>query len=106
MGGEVEGTHEVITRSLRDGAPDSAAYYRHSARFAGGAGRQLLGDGAGIVGITCVSNLLAGGWKALRLGLPSQCVLLDHCGCRKHRHGAGVTTGIDEAARRLVLATD
>lgn len=55
-----------------------------SSVFAGEAGRQLLGDGAGVVGVTCVLNLLAGGWKALRLGLLPQCVLLDHCGCRKH----------------------
>ncbi|MEN6341481.1 MAG: DUF116 domain-containing protein [Methanospirillum sp.] len=74
-----------------------------SAVFAGEAGRQLLGDGAGIVGITCVPNLLAGGWKALRLGLPPQCVLLDHCGCRKHWHDEGIVTGIDEAEFRRVL---
>ncbi len=77
-----------------------------SSVFAGEAGKQLLGDGAGIVGVTCVPNLLAGGWKALRLGLPPQCVLLDHCGCRKHWHDEGISTGIDEAEFRRVLAID
>ncbi len=77
-----------------------------SSVFAGEAGRQLLGDGAGIVGVTCVPNLLAGGWKALRLGLPPQCVLLDHCGCRKHWHDEGISTEIDEAELRRVLAIE
>ncbi|HEX3013208.1 MAG TPA: DUF116 domain-containing protein, partial [Methanobacterium sp.] len=31
----------------------------------------------GIVGVACVSNLIAGGWKAGSLGIPAQCVLLD-----------------------------
>lgn len=75
-----------------------------SSVFSGEAGRRLLGDGAGIVGITCVLNLLAGGWKALRLGLPPQCVLLDHCGCRKHWHNEGISTEIDMAELGRVLA--
>jgi hypothetical protein len=74
-----------------------------SSVFTGEAGRKLLGDGAGIVGITCVPNLLAGGWKALRLGLPPQCVLLDHCGCRKHWHDEGISTEIDMAELGRVL---
>jgi hypothetical protein len=74
-----------------------------SSVFAGEAGRQLLGGGAGVIGVTCVLNLLAGGWKALRLGLPPQCVLLDHCGCRKHWHAEGISTEIDGAELRRVL---
>ena len=75
-----------------------------SSVFTGEAGRQLLGDGAGVVGVTCVPNLLTGGWKALRLGLPPQCVLLDHYGCREHWHDEGIATGIAEADLRRVLA--
>lgn len=77
-----------------------------SSVFAGEAGQELLGDGAGVLGVTCVQNLLAGGWKALRLGLPPQCVLLDHCGCRKHWHAEGISTEIDEAELRRVLAIE
>jgi len=51
-----------------------------SSVFSGDAGKQLIGEGAGIVGIACVSNLVAGGWKAKALGMPPQCVLLDKCG--------------------------
>lgn len=38
----------------------------------------------GVIGIACIPNLMAGGWKALRLGFIPQCVLLDYSGCGKH----------------------
>lgn len=41
-------------------------------------------DKIGIIGIACVTNLMSGGWKALRLGFIPQCVILDYCGCKKH----------------------
>lgn len=66
-----------------------------SAVFSGEAGKALIGDGVGIVGIACVSNLVSGGWKAKGMGMPPQCVLLDHCGCRKHWHGQGIPTDIN-----------
>ena len=74
-----------------------------SSVFSGDAGRQLIGEGAGIVGIACVSNLVAGGWKAKALGMPPQCVLLDHCGCRKHWHEKGISTDINMKQLRQVL---
>jgi hypothetical protein len=71
-----------------------------SSVFSGDSGKTLLGDEVGIVGIACVSNLVSGGWKAKGLGLPPQCVLLDHCGCRKHWHEQGIPTDIN--MRRLM----
>ena len=38
----------------------------------------------GIIGITCVLNLISGGWKAANLSIPPQCVLLEHVACKKH----------------------
>lgn len=55
---------------------------------------QLDDDNIGIVGIACVLNLLSGGWKAKRIGLIPQCVLLDYCGC-KHWHENGIVTNIN-----------
>jgi uncharacterized protein len=75
-----------------------------SSVFSGDAGRALIGEGAGIVGIACVSNLISGGWKAKGLGLPPQCVLLDHCGCRKHWHEQGIPTDIN--MNRLMQVLD
>jgi hypothetical protein len=75
-----------------------------SSVFSGDAGKKLIGEGVGIVGIACVSNLVSGGWKAKGLGLPPQCVLLDHCGCRKHWHSQGIPTDINLGRLREVLA--
>ncbi len=74
-----------------------------SSVFSGDAGRALIGEGTGIVGIACVSNLVSGGWKAKGLGLPPQCVLLDHCGCRKHWHERGISTDINMKKLREIL---
>lgn len=35
----------------------------------------------GIIGIACITNLISGGFKAIRLGFIPQCILLDYCGC-------------------------
>lgn len=49
----------------------------------------------GIVGVACVSNLIAGGWKSDSLGIPAQCVLLDSATCKNHWHDKGIPTGIN-----------
>jgi uncharacterized protein len=36
------------------------------------------------VGVTCILNLLTGGYEMKRLNIASQCVFLDYCGCKKH----------------------
>lgn len=41
-------------------------------------------DELGIIGITCVLNLISGGWKAKNLSIPPQCVLLEHVACKNH----------------------
>jgi uncharacterized protein len=67
-------------------------------------GKQLFGDDVGILGIACVSNLISGGWKVKGYGIAPQCVLLDHCGCRKHWHEQGIATDINLGRLREVLA--
>lgn len=37
-----------------------------------------------LIGVACVLHLLMGGFEMKRLNIPSQCVFLDHCGCKKH----------------------
>lgn len=74
-----------------------------SSVFSGDAGKKLIGEGVGVVGIACVSNLVSGGWKAKGLGMPPQCVLLDHCGCRKHWHEQGIPTDINFARLYQIL---
>lgn len=38
----------------------------------------------GLVGVACVLNLIRGGYELMDLDIPSQCVFLDQCGCKKH----------------------
>jgi hypothetical protein len=49
----------------------------------------------GLVGIACVLNLMKGGYELQKLNIPSQCVYLDYCGCKKHWHKEGVPTNLD-----------
>ena len=49
----------------------------------------------GIIGVACVSNLIAGGWKAVSLGIPAQCVLLDYSSCKNHWDEEGFPTSIN-----------
>lgn len=51
----------------------------------------------GIIGIACITNLMSGGWKALRLGFIPQCVILDYCGCNKHWLDQGEMTSINNS---------
>jgi hypothetical protein len=65
----------------------------HESDFSGGSGG--LGHDTAIIGIACVTNLVAGGWKAQALGLPAQCVLLDYPGCKGHWDPEGTPTDIN-----------
>ena len=49
----------------------------------------------GIVGVACTLNLISGGWTIAALGVPAQCVVLDHCGCG-HWHPDGIATTLNE----------
>jgi len=46
----------------------------------------------GLIGVACVLNLLKGGYEMKKLNIPSQCVFLDYCGCKKHWHKDGIPT--------------
>ncbi len=75
----------------------------HESQVFTGESRGLLGDGVGVVGVTCVTNLMAGGWKARAMGIPVQCVLLDYCGCKQHWHEEGIPTALSLSQLRRVL---
>jgi len=49
----------------------------------------------GLIGVACVPNLLTGGYEMKELDIPSQCIFLDYCGCKKHWHKKGIATDID-----------
>ena len=41
-------------------------------------------DELGIIGVACIPNLIAGGWKSEYLNIPAQCVLLEQSTCKNH----------------------
>lgn len=57
----------------------------------------------GIIGVACVLNLLKGGYEMQKLNIPSQCVFLDYCGCKKHWHKNGIPTDISEEQLQRVV---
>ncbi|WP_424354215.1 DUF116 domain-containing protein [Methanobacterium sp. MBAC-LM] len=60
----------------------------------------------GIIGVACVPNLIAGGWKAVSLGIPAQCVLLDYSSCKNHWDEEGFPTSINLNQLMTLLCTD
>lgn len=57
----------------------------------------------GLIGVACVLNLLKGGYEMQKLNIPSQCVFLDYCGCKKHWHKNGIPTDINEEQLQKVV---
>jgi len=56
-----------------------------------------------LIGTACVLNLLQGGFEMRKLGIPSQCVFLDYCGCKKHWSKKGIPTQINiNKAKQIV----
>lgn len=52
-------------------------------------------DELGIIGVTCVLNLISGGWKSKNLSIPPQCVLLEHVACKNHWLSEDIYGSID-----------
>ncbi len=55
----------------------------------------------GIIGVTCVLNLISGGWKSSNLSIPPQCVLLEHVACKSHWLDEDIYGEIDMDALEL-----
>ena len=61
----------------------------------------------GLVGIACVLNLIRGGYELIDLNIPSQCVFLDYCGCKKHwGKDGGIPTDLDMGQLKKLLKID
>jgi hypothetical protein len=48
-----------------------------------------------LIGVACVLNLITGGYEMKRLGISSQCIFLDYCGCKKHWDKEGFATNLN-----------
>ena len=67
----------------------------HSSDFSRFLVKWKMNSDTGLVGVACVLNLLTGGYEMKRLGITSQCVFLNYCGCKKHWSKEGILTGIN-----------
>lgn len=64
---------------------------------------EYLNSNTGVVGVACVLNLISGGWLLDSLGISSQCVVLDYCGCKNHWSREGIPTEINVEQLKRVL---
>lgn len=58
-----------------------------------------------IIGVACPLNLISGGWKALRLGMPPQCVLLEKVACARHWLNKDTPSSISKKELKRVFNT-
>lgn len=56
-----------------------------------------------LIGVACVLNLITGGYEMQNLNIPSQCVFLDACGCKKHWLHGQPTQLNQEQLNNLIL---
>ncbi|NVO21004.1 MAG: DUF116 domain-containing protein [Bacteroidetes bacterium] len=75
----------------------------HSSDFSKSLKKWKSQPGVALVGVACVLNLMLGGYEMLELGIPSQCVYLDICGCKKHWDSKGVATSLNIDQLKNVL---
>jgi hypothetical protein len=69
---------------------------RELTSFSPGEGAQAAMTEFGIVGVSCPLTNAQGGWKAKKLHIPAQGLLLDYCGCVYHWHlDGGIPTAIN-----------
>lgn len=67
----------------------------HSTGFSKWFTQDFVNSDVGIIGITCILNLMSGGWEAMHAGVPAQCILLLSPGCKAHWDKIGFSTEID-----------
>jgi hypothetical protein len=58
-----------------------------------------------IIGVACILNLINGGWKSYKLGMPAQCVILNYPGCSKHWCKQNITTNINHKELEKIITT-
>lgn len=68
----------------------------HSSDFSNWLKTFASGKNIGVIGVACPLNLITGGLELKKLEIPSQCVLLDYCGCKNHWDKQGIPTDFNE----------
>ena len=96
-----------IGRISRRAAADGIAVHiiPHSSDFSRWLRDWAAGRDVGVVGVACVMQLITGGLELRDLGIPAQCVLLDHCGCAQHWDERGRPTELNEELLQNIAAS-
>ena len=93
-----------VTR-LGPGAGFETRIIPHSSGFTRSLLRYRESSECGVVAVACALNIVPGGYEMRELRIPSQCVLLDYCGCRRHWHPVGIPTDLSDARLLQTVAS-
>jgi len=88
----------TINRLTQKGRKENYAVYiiPHSGDFSKWLKTWAVDKNIGVIGVACPLNLIKGGLELRALDIPSQCVLLDYCGCNNHWDEKGFPTALNE----------
>lgn len=67
----------------------------HSSGFSISLRKRENSTDTGLMGVTCILNLLAGGYEMKRLNIAAQCIFLDYCACKKQWDKSGMATRLN-----------
>lgn len=67
----------------------------HTSSFTKWLKRWQNNENTGVVAIACLLNIAPGGYEIREMKIPSQCVILDYCGCKNHWDEKGIPTSVN-----------
>lgn len=67
----------------------------HSSSFTKWLTRWENSTECGLIAVACPLNIVVGGYQMRELNIPSQCLMLDYCGCAKHWGPESVPTAVN-----------
>lgn len=67
----------------------------HSSSFSKWLKRWENSSECGLVAVACPLNIVVGGYQMRELNIPSQCLMLDYCGCSRHWGPESVPTAVN-----------
>lgn len=86
--------HQVSSRMREKGV--RVYVVPHASGFSRWLERWQREKGVGVSAVACLLNILSGGYEMRRRGIASQCVPLDHPGCRKHWAPQNMPTRVNQ----------
>lgn len=76
---------------------------KHSSEFSEILKKWKNQNNIGLVGVACILNLMEGGYQMIEYNIPSQCVMLDYCGCKNHWYKNQEATNLNIEKLKKIL---